>query len=165
MDRFRGVRVGTVVACEGGYVSDGAAYDNDGKQIRTFTRSRVSTKQNFIDAVRSRDAGSLHTDALEGHLSCGLVHMANISHRLGCETPNEEIRDAISAESQLCESFGRLEQHLSANRIDLRKVPLRLGPMLTMDPEKERFIGPFSRQANQLVSRQYREPFVVRANG
>jgi len=162
MDRFRGVRTGTVVACEGGYLADGAAYDNEGTQIRKFTRSRVSTKQNFIDAVRSRDAGSLHADALEGHLSCGLVHMANISHRLGRETPNEEIRDAIGAEHELRESFGRLERHLTENRINLREEPLMLGPMLTMDPKKERFVGPFSGKANQLVSRQYREPFVVR---
>jgi len=162
MDRFRGVRTGTVVACEDGYVADGAAFDNKGTQIRKFTRSRVSTKQNFIDAVRSRDAGSLHADALEGHLSCGLVHMANISHRLGRETPNEEIRDAIGAEHELRESFGRLERHLTENRINLREEPLMLGPMLTMDPKKERFVGPFSGKANQLVSRQYREPFVVR---
>ena len=33
--------------------------------------------------------------------------------------------------------------------------------MLTFDPETERFVGEFSQQANQLVSREYRAPFVV----
>jgi hypothetical protein len=161
MDRYRGIRIGTIVVCEGGYVQDGAAYDLHGKQIRKFTRRRPSTKQNFIDAVRSRDAGSLLSAAREGHLSCGLVHMANISCRLGRATPAGEIRDAIAGQSELTESFARLQEHLAANRIDLSQEPLRLGPMLTMDPQTERFTGPFGREANRLATREYRRPFVV----
>jgi predicted dehydrogenase len=40
---------------------------------------------NFIDAVRSGKDEDLNCDILEGHFSCTLVHMANISHRLGRE--------------------------------------------------------------------------------
>jgi len=46
-------------------------------------------------------------------------------------------------------------------KIDLKKQRGRMGPMLTFDPEKERFVGPFSESANMFVSRNYREPFVV----
>ena len=161
MDEYRGVRIGTLVDCEGGYVTDGVAYDHDGKLIRKFDRTRVSTKQNFINAVRNRDADSLFTDALEGHLSSGLVHMANISQRLGDATSNQDIRDSIGGEHALSESFGRLEEHLVSNRFDASAESLRLGPMLSMEPKTERFVGDFADDANPLVSREYREPFVV----
>ena len=61
MDSYCGLRTGTVVRCEDGYVRDGAAYDNKGKLIRKFERTRVSTKQNFIDAVRAHDGKMLYT--------------------------------------------------------------------------------------------------------
>ena len=38
---------------------------------------------NFIDAVRTRKAGSLNAEIEEGALSCVLVHLANVSYRLG----------------------------------------------------------------------------------
>ncbi len=38
---------------------------------------------NFIDCVRSRRADGLHAPIEEGHLSAGLVHLANASYRLG----------------------------------------------------------------------------------
>ena len=41
------------------------------------------------------------------------------------------------------------------------KAPLELGRLLTLDREKERFVGPGSDRANALVGREYREPFVV----
>ena len=39
--------------------------------------------ENFISAVRSRQQGSLTAEIEEGALSCILVHLANISYRLG----------------------------------------------------------------------------------
>jgi predicted dehydrogenase len=38
---------------------------------------------NFIDCVRSRKADELNAPIREGHISCGLVHLANASYRLG----------------------------------------------------------------------------------
>jgi predicted dehydrogenase len=38
---------------------------------------------NFIDAVRSRKRETLNAEIEEGALSCNLVHLANISYRLG----------------------------------------------------------------------------------
>jgi hypothetical protein len=161
MDFYCGLRTGTVVRCEDGYVRDGAAYSNDGKLIRKFTRSRVNTKQNFIEAVRAHDGKMLHSDALEGHLSAGLVHMANISCRLGRSTSNDAIRDAIGSRPEFSDSFARLEQHLVANQIDPRREPVKLGPMLELDPDTERFTGSFGKEANRYISREYREPFVI----
>ncbi len=38
---------------------------------------------NFIDCVRSRNKADLHAPIEEGHISCTLVHLANVSYRLG----------------------------------------------------------------------------------
>jgi hypothetical protein len=38
---------------------------------------------NFIDCVRSRKKDDLTAPAEEGHISCTLVHLANVSYRLG----------------------------------------------------------------------------------
>ena len=45
--------------------------------------------------------------------------------------------------------------------MDLEKEPITMGPMLTMDPEAEKFVGDNSEMANMYVKRNYREPFVV----
>jgi len=38
---------------------------------------------NFLDCVRSRKKENLNAPVLEGHISCTLVHLANVSYRLG----------------------------------------------------------------------------------
>ncbi len=39
--------------------------------------------QNWIDCVRSRDKSKLNAPIVEGHISATLVHLANVSYRLG----------------------------------------------------------------------------------
>jgi len=70
---------------------------------------------NFIAAVRSRKQSDLNAEIVEGHLSASLVHLANISYRLG--------------------------------------------RTLDFDPAAEKFIN--DKEANAMLRRQYREPFVV----
>jgi predicted dehydrogenase len=38
---------------------------------------------NFVECVRSRKAGDLHCDILDGHRSAAICHLANISYRVG----------------------------------------------------------------------------------
>ena len=52
-----------------------------------------------------------------------------------------------------------MEEHLAANNLDLKKTPARLGAVLKMDPQTERFID--NSKANRMLSRKYRKPFVV----
>jgi len=47
------------------------------------TPNDVQHYQNFIDCVVSRKKEQLHASAEEGHISCGLMHLANTSYRLG----------------------------------------------------------------------------------
>ncbi|MBI4661903.1 MAG: Gfo/Idh/MocA family oxidoreductase [Verrucomicrobia bacterium] len=163
MDFYRGIQIGVVVHCENGYVANDKAFDRDGKLIREFQKGEANLNANFIQAMRSRRVSDLQADILQGHLSASLIHMANISHRIGKATPGTEIRERISGHKELLNAFQRFQEHLSANGIDLEKTLIQLGPMLTMDSDTERFVGEFSREANELVSRPYRAPFVVPA--
>ena len=166
MDNYRGIRTGIVVHCEDGYFSGGWAYDKDGKKVKQFRRDGGGRHQaNFIEAVRSRKSGQLNAEILEGHLSTSLSHMANISYRIGTESNPEQIREAMKSNKEVLETFERFEKHLSANKVDIKKTPAVLGPWLEMDSAKEKFIGEFAEQANKLVKRSYREPFVVPEQG
>ncbi len=161
MDTYHGVQYGAVVHCQNGYILNGAAYDKQGELIKKFTSERISSKKNFIEVMRSRNTGNLYSGALEGHLSCGLVHMANISHRLGVEASTSQIRSGFHGNKVFTKSFDRFLAHLDANGIDLQKTPAALGSMLEFNLNTEQFVGEFSEQANKLVSRDYRKPFVV----
>ena len=52
-----------------------------------------------------------------------------------------------------------MQEHLAANGVDLAKTPATMGMVLKMDPQTERFLG--NDEANKLLTREYRKPFVV----
>ncbi len=71
--------------------------------------------QAFVDAIRANDQALANGDILEGHYSAALIHLANISYRLGRS--------------------------------------------LRFDPKTGRFIG--DEEADRMLRREYRDPFVV----
>jgi hypothetical protein len=142
-------------------VSSHVAFDASGKEITKFQPTTPPLNENFIQAVRSRRASDLVSDMLQGHLSAALVHLGNISHRVGRALPDREIRERVAGNRELSAAYQRFQSHLSANGVDLDKTPATLGAMLTFDPGTERFVGEFSQAANELVTREYRAPFVV----
>lgn len=154
---------GVVVQCENGYadLAKLVFYDNKGKEIKRFERNSPGPQASFIKAVRSRKISDIRTDILQGHLSTALCHMGNISHRIGAESSNEQIREIIKGDKDSLEAFERFEEHLAANGVSLKKTPAVLGPWLRMDSSKEKFFGRFSERANRLLSRDYRKPFTV----
>ncbi len=161
MDDRHGEQTGLVIHCEGGCITRNKAFDKDDKLIREFKSNRPHLNQNFLDAVRSRKADSLVSTIEDAHLSAALVHMGNISYRLGRTAPSGEIGERIAGHKELAGAFERFQAHLAANEIDLQATPVSLGPVLTMNAETERFEGEFSEPANRLVTRNYRAPFVV----
>jgi predicted dehydrogenase len=162
MDAFRGTRAGVVVQCEDGYFVGGWAYDNNGKKIKQFKITGGSGHHaNFIKAVRSRKVSDLNADIAEGHLSSALCHMGNISYRLGKETSRDRVMEAIKGNKEMVDAFERFQEHLLVNGVDVKATPRILGPWLKIDAGNERFVGEFSEQANELLKRQYRGPFVV----
>ena len=158
MDQYRGQSIGNIVECEDGYLAGTTAYDKAGKEIKKFS-GREDHFANFIEAVRCRKAGDLNADILEGHLSSALCHTGNISYRLGKQAEPGEIREIIKGDKEAVETLGRMEEHLAANGVDLKVNKLSLGTFLKMDPKSERFIG--NDKANELLTRDYRKPFVV----
>jgi predicted dehydrogenase len=155
------LHVGVVVKCENGHLSGNRAYDKNGTVIKEFNSGPASGNTNFAEAVRSRNSSHLQADALEGHLSASLVQMANISYRVGKEAPSGQIRESVSADKEFADAYDSFLAHLEANQVDLKKHPATLGAFLRMDPKQEKFVGAFSDRANQLLSRDYRKPFVV----
>jgi predicted dehydrogenase len=165
MDKYRGVGVGNVIDCEGGSVVTtnyftATAYDKSGKVVKEF-KGADRHMQNFIDVVRSRKVAQLHGPVEEGHVSSALCHLGNISHVLGQATAPGALQEKIRGDAGLAEATGRMIEHLAANGVDLAKSPLTRGVPLTVDAAKERFKGEFAAQANPLLTRKYRAPFVV----
>jgi len=117
---------------------------------------------NFIKAVRSRKKTDLHADILEGHLSSALCHTGNISYRLGAFAAPDDIREQIRADRDAAATFDRMVEHLRASGVDLAATKAALGAVLRMEPKSERFLG--NDQANDLLTRNYRRPFVVPEN-
>src|SRR6266850_222151 len=166
MDAYHGADIGIVIDCEGGSMvipsyGEAIIYDKDEKEIKRF-KGNKSHFANFIDAVRSRKYTDLKADILQGHLSSALCHTANISYRLGKPHSPEEIRDAVKDNKDMAEMLGRMEEHLAANKVDLQKMPATLGMVLNMDPKTERFIK--NKDADRLLTRAYRKPYVVPEN-
>jgi hypothetical protein len=87
--------------------------------------------------------------------------MGNISYRLGKSMSNDEVKNVIKGNADMMDSFDRMLKHLSVNEVDAAKTLTTIGPMLTMDPKAEKFVGKYSDMANMLVKRNYREPFVI----
>ena len=163
MDKYKGASIGIVIECENGHVTvpdyrSATAYDKDGKMIKQF-KGAESHHANFLKAVRSRKSSDLNADILEGHLSSALCHTGNISYRLGKQLPPEEIRDALQTDADALDACMRAYEHLQANEVDISVEQATLGVALKMDPKTERFAG--NDQANQLLTRNYRAPFVV----
>ena len=145
-----------------GIIAGTSLFDLEGKLVRTFAGSEQSHFANFLDAVRSRKVSDLHADILETHQSTALCHIGNISYRLGQPVPLTEIHHQLAAlevHENVLETFERTRKHLAENDIDLEKSELTLGPLLRLDPEKEKFLD--NPKADAFLTRSYRKPFVV----
>jgi hypothetical protein len=114
---------------------------------------------NFIAAVRSRKVEDLNADILEGHYSAALCHLANISYRLGQEVPCNKASGAFGDDKAAYETVARMEEHLKDNRVTLDGLKYRLGRKLAFDAATESFSA--DSDANQLLTRAYRAPYVV----
>jgi hypothetical protein len=168
---FRGRGRGLVIDCEGGYFagepSGGALFDRQDKKIRDITseapagRLEVRHLTNFVAAMRSRRAGDLACEALEGHHSAACCHVANISHRIGQQAAPDAIRERIRSHREYADAFERCREYLQQNGVNLDATPAVLGPWLSYDAKQERFVNEFADAANKLSQREYRQPYVM----
>ena len=158
---------GYVVYCEGGRFEGqrgrATAFDTAGKVIRQFKGNTGMGihQQNFIDAVRSRKSESLNTEVQVGHHSTGWCNLANIAYQTGGPF-NQAAADAVQGDHGVWGSLlEEMKQHLSSHGLGLDDKAIKLSPMLHLDVESEQFVGDHAEQANQLLKREYRAPFVV----
>jgi len=169
--KFRNRTGGLVIDCEGGYfagdASGGAVFDKAGKRVKEVPDDGSSKKlevlhlSNFIAAVRSRKAADLAADGVVGHVSAACCHMPNVSHRLGTQSSPGAIAERVRGDGELSDAFERCREYLRENHVDLEATPAVLGPWVTFDAKKERFIKDHADEANALSRREYRKPFVV----
>ncbi len=163
MDKYRGGSVAVIIECENGHIlvpnySSAVAVDNSGAEIKKWSGAK-DHYENFYSALRTRKTTDLNADILEGHLSSALCHTGNISLRLGQPLGPEAIRERLKSNSAANETFERMATHLAANEVDITDTKLTFGEFLEMDPKKERFTS--DRKANEMLTREYRKPFVV----
>jgi hypothetical protein len=160
-----GPNSGYVAYCEGGRLEgqrgSAVAYDKDGKQIKKFKGGGGNGlhHKNFIEAVRKGDASILNTDVEVGHHSTGWCNLANIAFRTGAAFDMDKANQLDNKEWR--GMVDEMKQHLAAHSLDINDCGMKLGPMLSIDAEKEVFIGEHAEQANQLLKREYRSSFVV----
>ncbi|MBM3458095.1 MAG: Gfo/Idh/MocA family oxidoreductase [Armatimonadetes bacterium] len=159
--------IGVIVECEGGkllVVGGGSpliAVDRDGKKIREFQGGGDDSNHmaNWIQAVRDRKPETLHAESVETHLSSALCHTGMIAHQLGKQISPGEMLEQMKADPVASERVENMKAHLARNGVDLSATPLTLGPALTFDPKKERFLN--NDAANEMLTRQYRKGYAV----
>jgi predicted dehydrogenase len=168
--KLRNVGVGVILYGTDGVVvipsySGGVAFDPKGNQVKTFQGGGDKLHfGNFVEAVLSRDPKKLNADILEGHRSSALCHLGNISYRLGDMVTGTEASERLGADKEGLETFQRFSEHLAANMVMIEHTKsLRFGKRLTIDPQHEVFTGPGVSEANAMLTRDYRKPFVVPA--
>jgi predicted dehydrogenase len=163
-----GAKVGVIAYGTKGYLVQSsygysAAFDLEGNKTRDFSGS-ANHFGNFLDAVVANDPSRLNSDALCGHLSAGLSHIGNISYYLGEKNkiPVAELKEQVKQIKSLDDNVATLERIVEKTEkygVDLKRTPFSLGPLLKFDPESETFID--NDEANAMLTREYRAPFVV----
>jgi len=163
---YRTATIGTIFHCEHGYLVSASyskvlAFDRDGKLMKTFTGGGNHI-QNFLDAVKSGKESDLNSGPLEGHLTAALCHLGNIPYRLG-QSRKLSATDTPFGETEVAnETFRRFRSHLEENGFDASRTDYQAGPILTLDPSTEQFKGAHAAQANSLLTRKNRAPFLVK---
>ncbi len=167
---YKGSMSGVIFEGSDGYVvmgsyESGSAFDKGGALVRKFAGGGDHFG-NFVSAARSRKVGDLNADILEGHLSSALCHLGNISYRLGSSTTMADAGDRakeIKTHDNALDTFTRMGEHLKANQLELDKLPVQFGQLLTVDVGSESFAGDDA--ANAMLTREYRAPYIVPAAG
>ena len=166
-DKYMDAGVGVIFYGSDGYLvlpsyNNGIVLDKDMKATSTKFGGGGDHYHfaNFVDAVRSRKHEDLNADILDGHLSSALCHLGNISYRLGAPTSVDAIAAGFKRDAEALETLDRFQQHLRDNSVDPQSAKITLGPKLALTSNEE-FTGNRAVEANKMLTREYRAPFVV----
>jgi predicted dehydrogenase len=154
-------RIGNVVHCEGGFVAEGKAYDNDGKVIIKFDDFNDGSGHmgNFIASIRAGKLVNPNLHVSHGHHAAALAHIANYSFRLGKQMSEGEVKERLAGDASAQETFEHFLKNLADNNVDVNADKIIVGPWLDLDPVTERFTGEFAAEANKLMDEEYAAGF------
>ena len=160
-----GPNSGYMAFCEGGRFEGqrggGAAFDNDGKQIRTFKGKGGNGlhQANFIDAVRQHDRSILKSEVALGNDSTGWCNLANVAYQAGSKFSRNEANEV--GVKQWTGLIKEMDKHLDAHNIAMESATIRLSPLMTLDEKTQRFVGDGADAGNKFLKRQYRKGYQV----
>jgi predicted dehydrogenase len=157
-------KVGNEYYTTEGMIANGKFYPKNGgasERLADFN-ARVmpgGRYASFIHAVRSRKQEDINAPVLDGHYSSALCHLANASYRLGESVPFNQKTRSLGDDKIVLETFSNLQENLTGVGVKLENESYQLGRVLKFDPKAEQFID--CDEANRMLTRQYRPPFVV----
>lgn len=120
--------------------------------------------RSFITAVRARDPKLCNAGPEHGHYSSALCHLGNIAARVGTDAPlAEKPKHQLGDDPRVMEAFETIQENVAAVVGDLSSTNYSLGPVLDFDPTTEKFTGDGETvaAANEMLTRKYREPWVI----
>ena len=164
-DKYFGQGVGNTFHFEQGVVAGDRFYRSGSKEGEPVARAepgRVSRGGNFEEffrCMRSRETEDFLWNLETAHYSSGLIHLANISYRLGTDVPFGSNAKPFGENAAANEAFERMRDHLKDNAVKLEETTYRVGRLLTFDARAERFVD--AAEADTLLTRPPRPPFVV----
>jgi predicted dehydrogenase len=166
-DGLRGQSIGNIFYLDEGTIVGNQFFPRNTNQAAPLPQVDVPARlgggdhfANFIAAVRSRRREDLNADILEGHYSSSLCHLANVSYRLGENVAFTRHSRAFGS-SEARETLQRMEEHLRVSQKQrVQDLELHVGRRLEVDAKQENF-GSKNQAANQLLTRPYRQGFVV----
>lgn len=170
----RGLKTGPLLNCRVGVIfygtegyfacpsyNGGTFFNAKEEKIKEFSGGDDAHHfANFVQAVQTRDQSLLNGDIEEGHLSSALCHVGNISYRLGKPVVAQEVAAMVPQDDDTQDTMGRLIEHLRENHVDPEAVKLNVGPRLVL-AGAEVFSGEHAEEANPLLTRVYRAPYIV----
>ena len=166
-DGYLGEKVGNIVHLEAGTIANNKFTPKGSTKAEPLPRVAGVQRgpggghfANFIAAVRTRKTEDLNADILEGHYSAALCHLANVSYRTGEAAAFDSSTKPLGETGFGADAFDRMKDHLAReNGLGLQGESYRLGRTLKVDPKAESFVD--APDANKLLTRNYRKPFVV----
>jgi predicted dehydrogenase len=149
---------------EEGAIKGGKFYRKGSDQGESIPKSGYNPEgesqfENFIRCVRDRTPDKLFAPIQEAHPSAALCHLGNIAYRLGKQVPGTTQPD-LGGNAEAQASWKHIVDSLEgAIGLDLSKSTYQLGSKLQFDAKTEKFVD--NDQANAMLTRNYRKPFVV----
>ena len=154
-------QIGNVFHCEGGYVAESKAYDNEGTMIKKFEKFLEGPDHmpHFFASIRAGKLVNPNLHISHGFHAACLAHLANISYRVGKKAAPEQIKERLQGDKAASETFENFAANLAANKLDIGVNQAVLGPWLSLNQDTLKFEGEFAEEANKMATEEYRKEF------